>query len=194
MLLLSRKPHDFFLPDFSPLALLSTSMPGWRLHLGKHGGASREILLGAGGHMSAEPVVLIGLLWVRGNPGRVIIYIWPTPKPTRALNTGPTPLISEAQSWPTRKARPSTVPDLRCFYSSLLQHKNQQGQNSPLFPGATKFLRCTGSQKQLRKQAGEDLNPGAREDRGLASDLDLKLETAMWELPPTVIIPVVITV
>lgn len=62
--------------------------------MGKHGGATGEILLGAGGHMSAEPVVLIGLLWVRGNPGRVIIYIWPTPKPTRALNTGPTPLIS----------------------------------------------------------------------------------------------------
>lgn len=132
MLLLSRKPHDFFLPDFSPLALLSTSMPGWRLHLGKHGGATGEILLGAGGHMSAEPVVLTGLLWVRGNPGRVIIYIWPTPKPTRALNTGPTPLISEAQSWPTRKARPSTVPDLRCFYSSLLQQESAGTEPSPI--------------------------------------------------------------
>lgn len=44
------------------------------------------------------------------------------------------------------------------------------------------------------ESAGEDLCPDVRGDGGLASALDLKLETVMWELPPPVIIPVVIAV
>lgn len=46
--------------------------------------------------------------------------------------------------------------------------------------------------RTAEERASKDLCPDERGDRGPASALDLKLETVMWELPPTVIIPVVI--
>lgn len=82
------------------------------------------------------------------------------------------------------------------FPSSLLQ-PDQREQNFLHSPGA-QGLQATGSlwkHKAFRtaeERASKDLCPDERGDRGLASALDLKLETVMWELPPTVIIPVVI--
>lgn len=47
------------------------------------------------------------------------------------------------------------------------------------------------AEERAGKHVSKDLCP---DERGLALALDLKFETVMWELPPMVIIPVVIMV
>lgn len=182
----------------SRVALLSTAMPhsAWgnevgptflgRFFLGLEA-ACQQGLWHLSGHCESE-----------GDPGMAIPSVWLPTKPSRA----PHRPSQRPKAGPPGRPGLSTAPDARCFHSSLLHQESAGVEFSPLSRGLRVcrpqgFCGAQGlknTEEPDRKQAGEDLSPDARGDRGLASALDLQLETVMWKLPPTVIIPVVITV